>query len=175
MKLRVVKKHNAAKGCFVCGVNNASGLHTEFYELEDGTMAALVTVQSHHQSYPGRVHGGVCSALLDETIGRALNVSEPDAWAVTVELSVRFKKPVPYDIPLVVVGRALTNNRRLFTGEGTILLPNGEEAATATGKYMKQKLSDIADFESSGESWEVYPNDSDPDYFDLPDTWAVRE
>lgn len=171
MKLRVVKKHNAGRGCFVCGVNNASGLHTEFYELEDGTMAARVTVSERHQSYPGRVHGGVCAALLDETIGRALNIPEPEAWAVTAELSVRFKKPVPYDVPLVVVGRTLTNNRRIFTGEGAILLPDGEAAATAKGTYVKQKLSDIADFESSGDSWELYPSDSDPEFFDLPDNW----
>ena len=62
MKIHVVKKHNAGKGCFVCGIHNPFGLHTDFYELEDGSLAAKVTPSEHHQSYPGRLHGGVSAA-----------------------------------------------------------------------------------------------------------------
>ena len=170
MKIHVVKKHNAGNGCFVCGIHNPFGLHTDFYELEDGTLAAKVTPSEHHQSYPGRLHGGVSAALLDETIGRAINVSEPDTWAVTAEINTRYKKPVPYGVELTVTGRVLENNRRLFTGAGEILLPDGTVAVTATAKYMKLKLSDIADFEESGDSWGCYPRESDPTEIDLPET-----
>ena len=170
MKQHVVRKHNAGKGCFVCGVNNPFGLHTDFFELEDGTLAAKVTPSEHHQSYPGRLHGGVSAALLDETIGRAISVLEPDTWAVTVEINTRYKKPVPYGVELTVTGRVLENNRRLFTGAGEILLPDGTVAVTATAKYMKLKLSDIADFEESGDSWGCYPRESDPTEIDLPET-----
>ena len=169
MKIHVVKKHNAGKGCFVCGVHNPFGLHTDFYELEDGSLAAKVTPSEHHQSYPGRLHGGVSAALLDETIGRAINVLEPDTRAVTVEINTRYKKPVPYGVELTVTGRVTENNRRLFTGEGAILLPDGTPAVTATAKYMKLKLSDIADFEANGDSWECYPRESDPTEIDLPE------
>lgn len=168
MKKHVVRKHNAALNCFVCGVKNPLGLHTEFFELEDGTLAAKVTPKSCHQSYPGRVHGGVCAALLDETIGRAINIPEPDTWAVTVEINTRYHKPVPYDVPLTVTGKVLENNRRLFTGEGAILLPGGETAVTATAKYMKLKIEDIADFDSNGEDWRLYPRADDPDDLELP-------
>ena len=169
MKKHVIKKHNAGKGCFVCGVNNPFGLHTDFFELEDGTLAARVTPSEHHQSYPGRLHGGVSAALLDETIGRSINVLEPDTWAVTVEINTRYKKPVPYGVPLTVVGRITENSRRLFTGEGEILIPNGEVAVLATAKYMKLKLSDISDFEANGESWQCYPYESDPGEIELPE------
>jgi len=169
LKKHVVKKHNAGRGCFVCGVENPFGLHTDFYELEDGTLAAKVTPGEHHQSYPGRVHGGVSAALLDETIGRAINVLEPDTWAVTVEIATRYRKPVPYGEPLTVTGRIVENSRRLFTGAGEILLPDGTVAVSATAKYMKLRLSDIADFEANGESWQCYPDESDPAEIDLPD------
>lgn len=169
MKKRVIRKHNAAKGCFVCGVENPFGLHADFYELDDGTLAARVTPTERHQSYPGRVHGGVCTALLDETIGRAVNVAEPDTWAVTVEITTRYKKPVPYGVPLTVVGRVLENSKRLFTGEGAILLPDGAIAATATGKYMKLKLERIADFDAAGETWESYPRETDPEWIEVPE------
>ena len=168
MKHQVVKKHNAGRGCFVCGVKNPFGLHTDFFELEDGTLAAKVTPSEHHQSYPGRLHGGVSAALL-ETIGRAINISEPDTWAVTVEINTRYKKPVPYGVALTVTGRVVDNNRRLFTGEGEILLPDGTIAVSATAKYMKLKLSDIADFEADGDSWQCYPYESDPTEIELPE------
>lgn len=169
MKKIVVKKHNAGKGCFVCGVNNPFGLHTDFFELEDGTLAARVTPSEHHQSYPGRLHGGISAALLDETIGRAITTQEPDTWAVTVEITTRYKKPVPYGVPITVTGRIVENTRRLFTGEGEILLPNGEVAVVATAKYMKLKLSEISDFEANGESWQCYPYEDDPAEIELPE------
>ena len=169
MRIHVVKKHNAGKGCFVCGIHNPFGLHTDFYELEDGSLAAKVTPSEHHQSYPGRLHGGVSAALLDETIGRAINALEPDTWAVTVEINTRYKKPVPYGVPLLVTGRITENSRRLFTGEGEILLPSGEVAVLATAKYMKLKLADISDFEANGESWQCYPYENDPAEIDLPE------
>ena len=114
MKKRIIKKHNAGKGCFVCGVNNPFGLHTDFFELEDGTLAAKVTPSEHHQSYPGRLHGGVSAALLDETIGRAINTLEPDTWAVTVEINTRYKKPVPYGVALTVTGRIVEKQPQAF-------------------------------------------------------------
>jgi uncharacterized protein (TIGR00369 family) len=169
LKKQVVKKHNAGKGCFVCGVNNPFGLHTDFFELEDGSLAAKVTPSEHHQSYPGRLHGGISAALLDETIGRAISVQEPGTWAVTVEINTRYKKPVPYGVALTVTGRITENSRRLFTGEGEILLPSGEVAVMATAKYMKLKLSQIADFEANGESWQCYPYESDPGEIELPE------
>ena len=169
MKIRVKRKHNAALRCFVCGVKNPLGLHTEFFELEDGTLAAKVTPQCCHQSYPGRVPGGICTALLDETIGRAINIPEPDTWAVTAEITTRYLKPVPYDVPLTVTGKVVENNRRLFTGEGAIILPDGEVAVTATGKYRKLKIENIAEFDVSGEDWQLYPKQDDPDFVELPE------
>ena len=169
MKKLVVKKHNAGRNCFVCGVNNPFGLHTDFYELEDGSLAAKVTPSAHHQSYPGRLHGGISAALLDETIGRAISVMEPDTWAVTVEITTRYKKPVPYGVELTVTGRITEYSRRLFTGEGEIILPDGTIAVTAVAKYMKLQLKDIADFEAEGEVWQCFPHEHDPAEIELPD------
>lgn len=169
MKKKVIRKQNNSKLCFACGTENDHGLHTEFYELEDGTIAATAVALPFHRSYPGRVHGGVSSALLDETIGRAINITEPDAWGVTVEISTRYKKPVPYDVPLVITGRITENKRLLFSGEGRIILPDGSTAVTATAKYMKMKLSDIADFEADNDSWELHIRQGEPTEFELPD------
>lgn len=169
MKMKVVKKHNNSGNCFICGINNESGLKTKFYELEDGSVAGLVTAQSIHQSYPERVHGGVITALLDETMGRAINVPEPDTWAVTGDINIRFKKPVPYDEPLIVTGRLTRNTRLIFEGEGSVILSDGTVAATGKARYMKQKLDAIADFEANGDLWDCFPEAGDPTEIEIPD------
>ncbi len=166
---KVIRKQNNSRLCFVCGIDNNAGLHTEFYELEDGTITATAIAREYHQSYPGRVHGGVGAALIDETIGRAINITEPETWGVTVEISTRYKKPLPYDVPLLITGRITENRSRLFTGEGKIILPDGSTALTAVAKYMKMKLADIAGFEDDSELWALHPKDSDPTSFEIPE------
>ena len=169
MKKKVVRKHNNSGNCFVCGINNPWGLKARFYELEDGTVAALVTAQWEHQSYPQRVHGGVMTALLDETLGRAINVTEPDTWAVTGDISVRFKKPVPYDEPLLVTGRVTRNTRLIFESEGALYLKDGTLAATSHARYMKQPLDVIGDLESTGDIWVCIEEPDDPTEIDIPE------
>lgn len=169
MKKKVVKKQNTGRNCFICGVDNSAGLGGEFYELEDGTVAGLTSALPVHQSYPGRVHGGASTALLDEAIGRAIQVGDGDAWGVTAEISTRYKKPVPFGVPLLVLGKITDRNRMMFSGEGCIVLPDGTVAVTAKAKYVKMPLSRISDFE--GDSWERYPSQDDPAEIDVPDNW----
>lgn len=55
-------------------------------------------VTGKQQSYPGRLHGGITTALLDETIGRAIMIRyEEMLWGVTVEFTTKFKKPIPIE------------------------------------------------------------------------------
>jgi uncharacterized protein (TIGR00369 family) len=164
-------KQNNSTRCFICGLKNDKGLRAEFYELEDGTLAATAIAHPLHQSYPERVHGGVSTALLDETIGRAINISEPDTWGVTIEITTRYKKPVPYDVPLLVTGRITDNTRRLFSGEGEIILPDGTVAVTASARYLKMKLGAIADFDGSIDVWAAFPRPDDPTEIDFPDAY----
>lgn len=169
MTVKIKKKQNCAKNCMVCGRENPFGLKADFYELEDGRVAAVASALPEHQSYPGRVHGGAVSALLDETIGRAVNFAEPDTWGVTLELNVKFRKPVPYGERLMAVGEITKNSKRFFEGYGEIVLPDGGIAATATAKYMKFPLESIADFDSSGDYWKTFPDKDDPSELEIPE------
>lgn len=144
-KRKVVGAQNISRMCVVCGAENDSSLKARFYELDNGELLGVFTPLQQHQSYPGRLHGGVSSALLDETIGRAINVSDPDAWGVTVELTVRFRKPVPLDGPVRAIARITRDSSRLFEGAGEIILDDGTIAAEATGRYMKMPIEKIAD------------------------------
>ena len=155
--------------CLVCGLKNDGGLHASFHELETGELVALFTARDEHQSYPGRVHGGIITAMLDETIGRAIMIAyQADFWGVTVEFTTKFKKPVPIGVELRVVGRITGEEGRVFIGTGEILLPDGEVAATGKGKYLKLPLSRIADFDAEEQEWRVVASPADPVEIPLP-------
>ncbi len=179
--------------CFICGVENVAGVHVRFYntvnEQGEPEVLARFTGQPVHQGYPGRMHGGVASGILDEVMGRAINAAaqhvhdhdhpdertgdhsekdttEEDAdryanieWGVTADLSVRFRQPVPLGVELLARGRVTRDTRRLFEGAGELYLPDGSVAVTATGRYVKLKLDTIA--ESPEElGWRVYDDDA---------------
>lgn len=160
--------------CLVCGLENQIGLAASFLELEDGDLLALFTPRDEHQGYPGLLHGGITSAILDETIGRAVMVRHPDdMWGVTVELSVRFRKPVPLGCELRVLGRLTKDTRRFFEGSGELLLPDGQVAAEATGRYMRLPLDRITGVEFVEQAWSVTPNPLDPTEVELPERMAA--
>jgi uncharacterized protein (TIGR00369 family) len=132
------------------------------FELDNDELVAVFTPLEEHQSYPGRLHGGIAGAILDETIGRAILIKDKNAWGVTVELNLKYKKPVPLNEELRVVGRITRDSKRLFEGTGEILLANGDIAVTAYGKYIKMPIGKIADFDEQDEEWKVEQSDTDP-------------
>lgn len=161
MKKKIVNKQPNGTECFVCGIENDKGLKAHFYETAEGEVVAVFTPHELHQSYPGRVHGGIASCILDETIGRTVQIGSPDIWGVTVELSLSYRKPLPCGIELKAVGRITKETRLLFEGEGEIYTPNGEVAVSAKAKYVKMKMDKISD-EFDTESWKVHLHIDDP-------------
>lgn len=71
MKREILKKFNNSKLCLVCGMENELGLKARFYAMDHDEILAVCMPMEEHQSYPGRLHGGISAALLDETLGRA--------------------------------------------------------------------------------------------------------
>ena len=165
---KIVGKQNNSKLCFVCGLKNRFGNQAHFYVTESQELVAVFTPSEEHQSYPGRLHGGIASAILDETIGRAiLNKYEEEVWGVTIDLNVKFKKPIPLNEELKVVGRITNENSRMFEGTGEIVLKNGDIAVTAWGKYLKVPLEKITDFDKEENEWRIVELENDPKEIEL--------
>jgi acyl-coenzyme A thioesterase PaaI-like protein len=160
---KITGKQKNSKLCFVCGLKNDFGIHAHFYVTENQELIALFTPTEEHQSYPERMHGGIASAILDETIGRAiLNKYETEVWGVTVELNLKYKKPIPLNQQLKVIGRITNENSRMFEGTGEIILPSGEIAVTAQGKYLKVPIEKITNFNADDIEWKVVELETDP-------------
>jgi acyl-coenzyme A thioesterase PaaI-like protein len=62
----IMDKQPNSRMCFVCGIHNPIGLHLSFYTDEKGRCIARFQPKPEHQGYPGQLHGGIISTLLDE-------------------------------------------------------------------------------------------------------------
>lgn len=162
MEHKVLKKQNNSKSCIVCGLENNLGVKASFYEIDNGELVAICTCEDHHQSYPGRLHGGISAALLDETIGRAISITNPNLWGVTIELSTKYRKPVPLGEEIKVIGRITKETHRGFEGTGEIILKNGDVAVTAHGRYIKLTIDKITDSDFVDDEWITIENETDP-------------
>jgi acyl-coenzyme A thioesterase PaaI-like protein len=169
MKNRVLKKQHSSKMCFVCGEKNDFGLHAKFYETDTNELVALINPSEQHQGYPGRMHGGLAATILDETIARSIcNGKNEQLWGVTLELKTRFRKPIPLGQELKVVGRVINEESRSFNGTGEIILPNGDIAVSAEGKYIKLTIDKITNDQFINDEWFLTESPDDPSEIEIP-------
>lgn len=167
MKHKILKKQNNTKMCMVCGMKNGFGLKASFYELDNDEIVAIFKPMEEHQGYPNTLHGGIAGAILDETIGRAMLIKNGDIWGVTIDLNLKYKKPIPLDEELRIKGRITKDSRRFFEGSGEIILQNGDVAVIGQGKYIKMPLDKIADFDMEELEWKIVTNGDDPDEIEI--------
>jgi len=162
MKHKVSAKQPNCRMCFGCGLKNPMGLRGQFYELENGEVYGVFKPRKEYQSAPTIVHGGVVSVILDEIIGRAMMIKRPnDFWGYTVELRIRYKKPVPIDKEIRAIGRITKEIRKQYEGEGNILLPDGTVAVEGFGKYFRTTVGQMG-FDTVEEEWKVTEAEEDP-------------
>ena len=167
MTYRVIKGQHISRYCMVCGVENQFGLQTRFYETEENELIAIFTPREEHQSYPGIAHGGVSAALLDEVIGRAIMIHhDQETFGVTMDLQVKYRKPVPLGVELKAVARITRDSGRRFAGSGELYLPDGSVAVSAEGKYLKRNVSDITSTDFIENEW-FAPDGELPEELDI--------
>ena len=135
--MKVLRVQNNSKNCMICGMENPFSLKAPFYILDDGSVASVFTFKSVHQSYPDRTHGGMVSALLDELMGRALWVDEPEMFGVTTTLNITYRKPTPLDTPIKARAYLTFNSARGMTAKGQIFDMNDNLLVEGNAKYFK--------------------------------------
>jgi acyl-coenzyme A thioesterase PaaI-like protein len=136
-----------ARLCYACGSANEHGLHMRF-RLEGDRTICEYDPPPFTQGYPGRMHGGVVSSLLDEAMGYAVYYAKQ--WGATARLNVRFRAPVPMDQRLRVEAWIVNNRGRLMELKAELRDDAGSLLAEADGTFMKLdprfsgEMSDLA-------------------------------
>jgi acyl-coenzyme A thioesterase PaaI-like protein len=95
-----------------------------------------IVIPKRFEGPPRGAHGGIVAAYLDEVLSGAA-VNHTGRIHVTGELSVRYIRPTPVDLPLLGRGRAVKDAHRYLDLEGTLeVLETGEVVARATGRFF---------------------------------------
>jgi acyl-coenzyme A thioesterase PaaI-like protein len=133
--------------CFACGEMNQRGLHMQFRRERDRTVCDYTPCE-YQQGFPGRMHGGIVTTLIDEAMGWA--VYHASAWAATARLNVRFRAPIRLDQALRIEAWVTRDRARLIElraevrDGGSRLLAEGEGTFMKLDERFAGELTDLA-------------------------------
>ncbi len=123
-----------SSNCFACGKDNPVGLRLDI-ERKNGVAGTTFIPATLYEGYRGYTHGGIISTLLDEVIVWA--ATSLGIKAMSAEIIVRFKRPVPADKPIKIEGKITEVKERLLYGEASIHNDKGVLLATAEEKLIR--------------------------------------
>ena len=93
----------AANQCFGCGGDNPAGMRLVFdLDFDAQRARGRFVLGRSYAGGAGFAHGGIIAVVLDEAMGKLSKLTEEKA--VTGELSIEYRKPVPVDKEIVVEG-----------------------------------------------------------------------
>ena len=128
--------------CFACGRDNPIGMHLRI-ELGEGTARTEWTAGEDYVGWSDKLHGGIIATLLDEVMAWA--PSSYDSWAVTAEMSVRFRSPAMPGERLEATGRVAERRRRIYEVRGEVRGADGRVVAEGRGRYLGATPSEKAE------------------------------
>jgi len=132
--------NEAHPNCVVCGAEHLFGMRLEFALLADGSVRAAFHRGEAFEGYPGLLHGGIISSLLDGAMTNCLYAH--GQRGVTGELKVRFQHPVMTNQGAIVRAWIDHSSPPLHVLKAEIVQ---EELirANATGKFMEQAFFEL--------------------------------
>ena len=148
-----------SRHCFVCGLENSYGLKLAFYKDGHDSIICNYTVPHHYEGYPGIVHGGIVTSILDEAAGRVFMIDDPNRFMYTAKLTSRFRRPVPTETPLKIVAHIIKDRGRLAESKAQLFNLDGELLAEAEALLaaLPEEFMQSSDLEDLG--WRVYPDE----------------
>lgn len=148
-----------SRQCFVCGLENTHGLKLSFYKDGPDSVICNYTVPDQYQGYPGIVHGGIVTSILDEAVGRVFMIEDPNRFMYTAKLTSRFRHHVPTNQPLKITGQIVKDRGRLAESKAQLFGPDGDLLAEAEALLvaLPADFLQTSDMEELG--WRVYPDE----------------
>ena len=131
--------------CFACGETNPIGMGLHI-ELGEGTARTEWLVGDDYVGWSDKAHGGIIATLLDEVMAWA--PSSFDSWAVTAELSIRYRSPAAPGETLRASGRVAQRRRRIYDVVGEVRGADDRLVATGRGRYLGASPSEKADLKA---------------------------
>lgn len=121
--------------CVACGFANERGLHLEYTSLREGRVTATFYCRDTLEGYPGILHGGIITMVMDSAMGNCLFARGKST--VTVEMTTKFRHPVLAGREATVSAMLTRVSHPLYLLEAQIV-QDGQVKATAKGKFYDQ-------------------------------------
>jgi len=121
--------------CFACSRSNPNGMQLEYALSKKGDVIAEFKYGNQYEGFPGILHGGVLSAILDEAMTHCLFAG--GYVAVTADYRVQFRHPVVTDQNATVRAWISYSTQPLYILQAEIV-QNGRVKTIATGRFMEQ-------------------------------------
>src|SRR5262245_7548801 len=132
---KLVLAPHPANHCFGCGGANDFGMKLTFeLDRQAGRVSGKFVLGSRYAGGAGFVHGGVIAVLLDEVMGKVSKLSEERA--VTGELNIGYRRPVPTEAEIVVSGWQEEEKGRNRFRVGEIHDAQGNLLARGRGRFV---------------------------------------
>ncbi|MBR5184168.1 MAG: PaaI family thioesterase [Bacteroidales bacterium] len=123
---------NLGYNCFACAPENPCGLKMEFFEDGD-EVVCFWEPDPNFQGWLNTLHGGIQATLIDETGGWFIS-RKYQTTAMTTNLNIKYKAPVPIDSKLEIRAR-LKEQKRNFIIMDITLAANGNLCSTAEAAF----------------------------------------
>jgi uncharacterized protein (TIGR00369 family) len=124
-----------ANRCFGCGGNNEAGMRLVFdLDFDAKRTRGRFVLGPNYAGGAGFAHGGIIAVVLDEAMGKLSKLTEEKA--VTAEMNVIYRKPVPVDREIVVEGWQAEEKGRNRFRVGEIRDAAGNLLARGTARFV---------------------------------------
>jgi uncharacterized protein (TIGR00369 family) len=121
--------------CFVCGKDNPGSMRLHFaYDEERNCFVCRFRLGKRYTGPPGHCHGGIIATILDEAMGKVNKLRQ--VVALTSEITVNYRKPVPLQQPLRVESREVKVKGRKHINMAEILNEKDEVLARSQGLFI---------------------------------------
>lgn len=120
--------------CFVCGERNPIGLMVKYTDKGNGVIEGSFTPNENHEGFPGFLHGGLSSTLMDETMARSVNTL--GVHGMTARLEIRYRERIPLGEPVTIRSWIVKHRRSIVDLESQILLGDGTVAVESSARFM---------------------------------------
>lgn len=126
--------------CFVCSPTIRHGLNLKFFQTNQGGAACRWQAKEGFENYPGMIHGGITTTILDELLGFAI-YHETGTFAVSIKAKVRWHKPMKVGDNIIGWARIKSSYKQYFKVEGFLYHENGDCIQTMSGLYCTPNVS----------------------------------
>jgi len=124
--------------CFGCCRDNPAGLRLVVRQWGEDGVSSTVVLSAQYESYPGLIHGGIASAVLDELMGNAIALIARKV-CFTTSMRVRFLRPVQTGVGYRAIARIVDtppfDEGDIFKAEADMFDAHGDVVVSANGVF----------------------------------------